>query len=46
MRPVLFNYSKAFTAAPLVRYLLNGVIVTVSILLIQSVVARPAAYAL
>ena len=35
MRPVVFNYSKAFTEAPLVRYLLNGVIVTVSIFLIQ-----------
>lgn len=46
MRPVAFNYSKAFTEAPLVRYLLNGIIVTVSIFLIQIVVALPAAYAL
>ena len=46
MRPVVFNYSKAFTEAPLLRYLLNGVIVTVSIFLIQMVVALPAAYAL
>ena len=46
MRPVVFNYSKAFTEAPLMRYLLNGVIVTVSIFLIQVVVALPAAYAL
>ena len=46
MRPVVFNYSKAFTEAPLVRYLLNGVIVTISIFLIQVVVALPAAYAL
>ncbi|MEO1307805.1 MAG: carbohydrate ABC transporter permease, partial [Pseudomonadota bacterium] len=46
MRPVVFNYSKAFTEAPLVRYLLNGVIVTASIFLIQIVVALPAAYAL
>jgi len=46
MRPVAFNYSKAFIEAPLVRYLLNGVIVTVSIFLIQIVVALPAAYAL
>lgn len=46
MRPVVFNYSKAFTEAPLLRYLLNGVIVTVSIFLIQVVVALPAAYAL
>lgn len=46
MRPAVFNYSKAFTEAPLVRYLLNGVIVTVSIFLIQVIVALPAAYAL
>ena len=46
MRPIIFNYSKAFTEAPLIRYLLNGVIVTVSIFLIQIVVALPAAYAL
>ncbi|GAB5438603.1 carbohydrate ABC transporter permease [Falsiruegeria mediterranea] len=46
MRPVVFNYSKAFTEAPLLRYLLNGVIVTVSIFLLQVVVALPAAYAL
>lgn len=46
MRPVVFNYSKAFTEAPLLRYLLNGIIVTASIFLIQIVVALPAAYAL
>jgi multiple sugar transport system permease protein len=46
MRPAVFNYSKAFTEAPLLRYLLNGVIVTASIFLIQVVVALPAAYAL
>ena len=46
MRPVIFNYSKAFTQAPLLRYLLNGIIVTGSIFLIQVVVALPAAYAL
>ncbi|MEQ9260419.1 MAG: carbohydrate ABC transporter permease [Roseovarius sp.] len=45
-RPVVFNYTQAFTQAPLLRYLLNGVIVTVSIFLIQIVVALPAAYAL
>lgn len=45
-RPVVFNYTKAFTEAPLLRYLLNGVIVTLSIFLIQIVVALPAAYAL
>lgn len=46
MRPVVYNYTKAFMAAPLLRYLMNGVIVTVSIFLIQMVVALPAAYAL
>lgn len=46
MRPAAFNYTKAFTEAPLLRYLLNGVFVTVSIFLIQIVVALPAAYAL
>jgi multiple sugar transport system permease protein len=46
MRPFAFNYSKAFTEAPLLRYLANGVSVTVSIFLIQIVVALPAAYAL
>ncbi|MEC8015502.1 MAG: carbohydrate ABC transporter permease [Pseudomonadota bacterium] len=46
MRPIVFNYSKAFIEAPLLRYLLNGVIVTASIFLIQIVVALPAAYAL
>ncbi|MEL6465734.1 MAG: carbohydrate ABC transporter permease [Pseudomonadota bacterium] len=46
MRPVVFNYSKAFIEAPLLRYLLNGVIVTVSIFMIQVLVALPAAYAL
>jgi len=46
MRPVVFNYSKAFTSAPLLRYLLNGIIVTASIFLIQVIVALPAAYAL
>lgn len=46
MRPVVFNYTMAFTEAPLLRYLLNGLIVTVSIFLIQVVVALPAAYAL
>lgn len=46
MLPVVFNYSKAFTEAPLLRYLLNGIIVTASIFLLQIVVALPAAYAL
>jgi multiple sugar transport system permease protein len=46
MRPAVFNYTMAFTQAPLLRYLLNGVIVTVSIFVIQVLVALPAAYAL
>ena len=46
MRPVVFNYTRAFTEAPLLRYLLNGVIVTASIFVIQVLVALPAAYAL
>lgn len=46
MRPVVFNYTKAFVEAPLLRYLLNGVVVTLSIFVIQVLVALPAAYAL
>ena len=46
MRPVVFNYESAFTKAPLLRYLFNGVVVTVSIFLIQVLVALPCAYAL
>ncbi|QPH53653.1 carbohydrate ABC transporter permease [Pontivivens ytuae] len=46
LRPVVFNYTTAFTEAPLLRYLLNGVIVTVSIFIIQVIVALPCAYAL
>ena len=44
--PAIFNYSQAFKKAPLLRYLLNGVIVTASIFLIQALVAVPCAYAL
>lgn len=46
VRPVVFNYRSAFQDAPLMRYLLNGVIVTASIFLLQMVIALPAAYAL
>ncbi len=46
VRPVVFNYTKAFTEAPLLRYLLNGIVVTASIFLLQMIVALPAAYAL
>jgi len=45
-RPVVFNYTMAFTEAPLLRYLMNGVIVTASIFVIQVLVALPCAYAL
>ncbi len=44
--PVVYNYSTAFNKAPLLRYLLNGLIVTVSIFVIQVLVALPCAYAL
>ncbi|MEM9761313.1 MAG: carbohydrate ABC transporter permease [Pseudomonadota bacterium] len=44
--PAIYNYTTAFTEAPLLRYMLNGVIVTVSIFFIQVLVALPAAYAL
>jgi multiple sugar transport system permease protein len=44
--PAVFNYSSAFHKAPLLRYLINGVIVTLSIFLIQVLVSMPAAYAL
>ena len=41
--PAVYNYSQAFKKAPLLRYLLNGVIVTGSIFLIQALVALPCA---
>lgn len=44
--PVIYNYTTAFEKAPLLRYLFNGVVVTVSIFLIQVLVALPCAYAL
>ncbi|WP_422364740.1 carbohydrate ABC transporter permease [Pelagibius sp.] len=46
VRPAVFNYTMAFSEAPLLRYLLNGVIVTASIFFIQVVIALPCAYAL
>ncbi|MGB0661198.1 MAG: carbohydrate ABC transporter permease [Mangrovicoccus sp.] len=45
-RPIIYNYTTAFEKAPLLRYLLNGVIVTASIFFIQVLVAIPCAYAL
>ena len=46
MRPIVYNYTAAFSEAPLLRYMLNGVIVTLSIFFIQVLVALPCAYAL
>ncbi|MEN0041188.1 MAG: carbohydrate ABC transporter permease [Pseudomonadota bacterium] len=46
VNPIVYNYTSAFREAPLLRYLLNGVIVTVSIFVLQAIVALPAAYAL
>ncbi|MFN3273223.1 MAG: carbohydrate ABC transporter permease [Paracoccus sp. (in: a-proteobacteria)] len=46
VRPVIDNYTQAFTKAPLWRYMLNGVIVTLSIFALQTLIAVPAAYAL
>ena len=46
VRPLIYNYTTAFEKAPLLLYLLNGVIVTLSIFAIQIVVALPCAYAL
>lgn len=40
------NYSEALTAAPLLRFLLNGAIVCTSILVLQLVICVPLAYAL
>ncbi|MQW32113.1 carbohydrate ABC transporter permease [Sinorhizobium meliloti] len=40
------NYAKAITRAPLLRYMLNGVMVCASILALQITVCAPAAYAL
>jgi len=40
------NYAIAFTKVPLLRYLLNGVLVVAAIFVLQLVVALPCAYAL
>lgn len=40
------NYAAAFVTAPLGRYMLNGLIVTVSVFALQLLIAVPAAYAL
>ena len=46
MRPFVYNYTAAFNEAPLLRYLFNGLIVTLSIFVIQVLIALPCAYAL
>ncbi|MFD4121602.1 carbohydrate ABC transporter permease [Alcaligenes faecalis] len=38
------NYTRALTQVPLLRYLLNGVVVCAAILILQIVVSLPAAY--
>ncbi len=43
---VIDNYRRALTATPLARYMLNGVIVCGSILVLQIAIAAPCAYAL
>lgn len=45
-RPIVYNYTAAFKEAPLLRYMMNGVVVTLSIFIIQVLVALPCAYAL
>jgi multiple sugar transport system permease protein len=42
----LENYTKALTTAPLLRYMLNGVLVCGSVLALQVLICAPAAYAL
>jgi len=42
----LANFEQALTSAPLLRFMLNGVIVCAGILVVQLAVAIPAAYAL
>lgn len=44
--PWIYNYTTAFSKAPLLRYLLNGLVVTGAIFVIQVIVALPCAYAL
>ncbi|ANV25507.1 carbohydrate ABC transporter permease [Rhizobium lemnae] len=43
---VIENYTEAFSAAPLMLYLMNGVVVTAAIFFLQVLVTLPAAYAL
>ncbi len=43
---IVENYTEAFTATPLLQFMLNGVIVTASIFVLQVLIALPCAYAL
>jgi len=43
---IVENYTEAFTATPLLQFMLNGVIVTASIFALQVLIALPCAYAL
>ncbi|WFS60904.1 carbohydrate ABC transporter permease [Pseudodesulfovibrio thermohalotolerans] len=43
---VIENYSKAFTAQPLLTFMINGAIVTSAIFVLQACIATPCAYAL
>ncbi|MBM3557942.1 MAG: carbohydrate ABC transporter permease, partial [Alphaproteobacteria bacterium] len=43
---VVHNYTQAFTRVPMLRFLLNGVLVTVAIFVLQILVNLPCAYAL
>jgi len=43
---IVENFTRAFTTAPLALFMLNGVIVCVGVLIVQLIVAVPAAYAL
>ncbi len=45
-KPLVYNYTQAFKKAPLLRYLVNGLVVTASIFFIQALIAVPCAYAL
>ena len=43
---IIENYTEAFTATPLLQFMINGVIVTASIFALQVLIALPCAYAL
>ena len=43
---LLGNYKRAFTEVPLLRFMINGAVVVIAILVIQVAIAAPAGYAL